>query len=580
MSEPTPKSKKKNHKLLFEVSVITLILFLVSMTVISIYSVRSSYNYYYRSKTDNLTRSLDMILNVTDEPVMFVWYIGYIKNNEIDTDYFLNYDNDDQKQAYGAIVRLSQDLPELKTSEDVNSYLTADEQKALACLYMKMLYQIIGYQMRDKDYHEIYMIDVSEKDFGYSYFETENDDIVRFVRENEMINRAISAGSDGVFGEPQFEMSWGDEKILTACKPLFENGSPRAVLILRYNCSDYLTRQMDTVKMMVVTGVISLLITDILLMLFLFRKAIMPLSAVKRAVVAYKTDKDSKKASAEMQKIKSRNELGVLADSFSEMTGELDSYMSENLRLTAERERVTAELELAAKIQKDMLPASFPKHSAFELYASMTPTKEVGGDFYDFFMIDEDHLCLVIADVSGKGMPAAMFMMKSKIIIKENVLLGGTPEQILAKVNDALCENNNNNMFVTVWLGVLEISTGKLSAASAGHEYPVIRHEGGDYQIFKDKHGMALGLFDGMTYPGYELDMKKGSVLFVYTDGVDEATDSDEKMFKSERLLEAMNSSGDVPPDKLLADIKKAVDDFVGDAPRFDDMTMLCIRIL
>ena len=202
------------------------------------------------------------------------------------------------------------------------------------------------------------------------------------------------------------------------------------------------------------------------------------------------------------------------------------------------------ELNLATDIQASMLPSlfpAFPDRKEFDLHASMDPAKEVGGDFYDFFMIDDDHLGLVIADVSGKGVPAALFMMSSKILIADHALMGGTPSEILTRVNTQIYGNNKTHMFVTVWLGILEISTGKLTTSNAGHEYPMI-HVDGRYELLKDKHGIAIGALRKAKYVDHELTLKKGDSIFVYTDGVAEATDSKNELFGTDRTLEALNA--------------------------------------
>ena len=208
----------------------------------------------------------------------------------------------------------------------------------------------------------------------------------------------------------------------------------------------------------------------------------------------------------------------------------------------------------------------------------MDPAKEVGGDFYDFFLIDDDHLALVMADVSGKGVPGALFMMASKIILQTYAMQGGTPSEILSRANKAICSNNTMEMFVTVWLGILEISTGKLTAANAGHEYPVIKRADGTFELYKDRHGFVIGGMDGVKYRGYDLEMKPGDKLFLYTDGLPEATDKEEEMFGTERMIEALNEHQEDTPDKILADVRKEVDKFVGSAEQFDDLTMLCLE--
>ena len=251
------------------------------------------------------------------------------------------------------------------------------------------------------------------------------------------------------------------------------------------------------------------------------------------------------------------------------------------LETRAKVEATEADLRIGTQIQTSMLPLTFPAfpdRPEFDIHASMDPAKEVGGDFYDFFMIDEDHLALVIADVSGKGIPAALFMMSSKIFISDHTTMGGTPAEILERVNKLVCANNDANMFVTVWLGILEISTGKLTTASAGHEYPMINLNG-KYKLLKDKHGMAIGAMEFAKYADTEIQLKKGDSIFVYTDGVAEATDANNQLFGTDRTLEALNSiPADATQKEVLLGVRAAVDAFVKEAPQFDDLTMLGLR--
>ena len=241
--------------------------------------------------------------------------------------------------------------------------------------------------------------------------------------------------------------------------------------------------------------------------------------------------------------------------------------------------RIESELNLASSIQADMLPnifPAFPDRKEFDIYATMDPAKEVGGDFYDFFLVDDDHLCMVMADVSGKGVPAALFMMASKIILANNAMMGKSPARILTDTNSAICSNNREEMFVTVWIGILEISTGKLTAANAGHEYPVIKHANGGFELFKDTHGFVIGGMDGLNYKEYELTLEPGSKIFLYTDGVPEATDPEGKMFGIERMLASLNGDTAASPEEILKNMRGAVDEFVKEAEQFDDLTMLC----
>ena len=259
----------------------------------------------------------------------------------------------------------------------------------------------------------------------------------------------------------------------------------------------------------------------------------------------------------------------------------MEREQMEQENMIKEQERIVKELSTARQIQRSVLPhifPPFPDRVEIDLFATMDPAKDVGGDFYDFYFIDEDHLCLVIADVSGKGIPAALFMMLSKRILEDLARQERTPSTILEKANDLLCDNNQAEMFVTVWLGILEISTGKLTAANAGHEFPAICKKGGSFELYKDTHGFVVGGMEGVHYKGYDLQLNPGDKLFVYTDGVPEATDGSGEMFGTDRMIETLSSCTDNTPKEILQGVRNAVDSFVGDAEQFDDLTMMCLE--
>lgn len=279
--------------------------------------------------------------------------------------------------------------------------------------------------------------------------------------------------------------------------------------------------------------------------------------------------------------IRKKDEIRVLADSIDTMEERIQSYVKDRMAYTAKEERMSAELDMAARIQSSRMPSvfpAFPDRNEFDIYAYMDPAREVGGDFYDFFLVDDDHLCLVMADVSGKGIPGALFMMISKFILQSNGRQNLSPAEILTRTNEAICDNNENEMFVTVWLGILEISTGRMAAANAGHEYPAIKRPDGCFELFKDKHGFVIGGMEGVKYKEYELLFEPGSKLFLYTDGVPEATDAQNRMFGTDRMLKALNVAPDASPKDLLKNVQKAVDAFVKDAEQFDDLTMMCME--
>ena len=274
------------------------------------------------------------------------------------------------------------------------------------------------------------------------------------------------------------------------------------------------------------------------------------------------------------------DETQTLAESFRSMTVRMNDYIEDIQKITAEKEKIGTELSLAARIQEAMLPSIFPPYPdrrEFDIYASMDPAKEVGGDFYDFFFIDDDHLCLVIADVSGKGIPAALFMTISKITIQNFAKQASSPAEILMHANDTICANNSADMFVTAWVGILEISTGILRTANAGHEYPIIKKPGRPYELVKDPHGCAVGVFEDEKYKEFEVKLEPGSKLFVYTDGAPEAmAPGDVKnMFGLDRLVAALNSDPEASPKETLKIVSEAIAGFVQNEEQFDDLTML-----
>lgn len=315
-------------------------------------------------------------------------------------------------------------------------------------------------------------------------------------------------------------------------------------------------------------------------MMLMYYFVLRPLTEIQQNIRLYKESKDSKAVEENLSEIHYSNEIGQLSEDVVGMTKEIDDYLGRIENITAEKERIVTELSLATRIQADMLPnvfPAFPEHNEFDVYATMDPAREVGGDFYDFFLIDNDHLCLVIADVSGKGVPAALFMMASKIILSNNAMMGKSPAKILEDTNNAICSNNREEMFVTVWLGILELSTGKLTAANAGHEYPALMRRGGVFEMLKDRHGFIIGGMEGMKYHDYEMVLQPGDKLFLYTDGLVEAMDPQNHLFTTERMLEVLNRDTGASPQKLLENVSAGVEEFVQNADQFDDLTMLCI---
>ena len=246
-----------------------------------------------------------------------------------------------------------------------------------------------------------------------------------------------------------------------------------------------------------------------------------------------------------------------------------------------ERQRIETELDVANRIQADMLPCifpAFPERPEFDIYAVMNPAKEVGGDFYDFFMVDEQHLAVVIADVSGKGIPAALFMVIGKTLIKDHTKPDISLGAVFSEVNDLLCDANSEGLFITAFEGVLDLVTGEFHFVNAGHEIPFIAREGEDYEPYRIKPGVVLAGMENMKYQAGSIQLAPGDKIFQYTDGVTEAMNGKEELYGMERLGSVLRMNTAKKPEELLAAVKEDVDVFAGGAPQFDDITMLCVE--
>ena len=365
----------------------------------------------------------------------------------------------------------------------------------------------------------------------------------------------------------------------SAILPIVLEGSTAAVIgveipmaTLQKALGDYVSH--SVLSMLVVTVLCLAVYVHIL-----YRSIIAPINLIAGEASSFV--KEENQVSTELGKIRTGDEIQTLSETLLKMERDINHYIDNLTKVTAEKERIGAELNVATQIQADMLPRifpAFPGRQEFDIFATMNPAKEVGGDFYDFFLTDSDHLALVVADVSGKGIPAALFMVISKTLIKNQAQMGDSPAQILQAVNDQLCENNEAEMFVTVWLGILEISTGKLTAVNAGHEYPIMKKDGGEYEMLDDSHGFVMGVMPGMQYQEYEIWMHKGDSIYVYSDGAPDAVNAEEEQFERERLLASLNRIPGASPSELLGQVKGDIDRFVGEAAQFDDITMLCMR--
>lgn len=314
-------------------------------------------------------------------------------------------------------------------------------------------------------------------------------------------------------------------------------------------------------------------------MIFLYQKVISPINLI--ADKAERFVDNHNQISEELAEIRSGDEIEYLASSILKMQKDINEYICNLTKVTAEKERIGAELDVANHIQASMLPCifpAFPDRVEFDVFASMTPAKEVGGDFYDFFMIDDRHLAVVMADVSGKGVPAALFMVIGKTLLKDHTQPGRPLGEVFTEVNRLLCDSNSEGLFITAFEGVLDLVTGRFEYVNAGHEAPYICKCGEDYEAYKVRPGFVLAGIDTMCYRSGEMMLNEGDKIFLYTDGVPEATNHENELYGNKRLQKVLNENKELVADQLIKKVKEDVDLFANEAPQFDDITMLCLE--
>ena len=372
--------------------------------------------------------------------------------------------------------------------------------------------------------------------------------------------------------------------LITSILPIRVDGVNVAFVFAEVLVEDY---EKDVASFIFLTVVVSLVIILVLILIAIVvvsRRFVRPILAIVSEAKEFVSD--NTKVSEKLGNIKTGDEIELLARSILQMEIDTEKYIENLVSVTAEEERIKSELGVATHIQADMLPSifpPFPDRNEFSMTASMSPAKEVGGDFYDFFFVDNDHLGLVMADVSGKGVPAALFMVIAKTLIKDKAILDGaegnySTAEVLRYVNEQLCDNNREGFFVTVWLAIVNLSTGEGIESNAGHEYPAICREGGKYELIKTKHSPAVATIEGTKFRENSFKLNPGDSLYVYTDGVTEATNSEGELFGEKRLVESLNRDTSASTAEILATVRKDVDKFVGAAPQFDDITMLCFK--
>ena len=580
------KEIKKNRRLLFQVHIATVFCFILAIIIIGVAVYKQNTEVFIQEKNRFMETDMETLKE------------------------YIPIAHDVPECLWDTIEKYPKEVEEAMTDEDfkyIADLLSYDDGQDIEVVYKKFCEKIVNesdenkikaaklvyYSMKSVDMYREFMLEYSR----ICYIDVRPEKMWEFFCDNikkskqieipkktinfdirNITNQLIYGGKDIVYEYIGIEDDVQNNEYYAAYSIMYDGDKPICLVCMMYDLTKDIRTLNSRLKSLIAFGAVFLLLIGFTLMIFLYITTLNPLLKIKESVAGYINDKDTSLVTRSMSKIKSRNEIGVLADDIARLAVEMDNYTRENIMLAAEKQRVSTELELATKIQYSMLSRDFPKRDEFEIYASMTPAKEVGGDFYDFFFIDENHLALTIADVSGKGIPAALFMMMSKILLEEFAMNDISPKKALERLNNKISENNKNDMFVTVWFGVMDIQTGHVIAANAGHEYPIVKKSEGGFELFKDKHGLVVGAMEGIKYREYEFDIEKNGVLFVYTDGAAEATNAQNELFRTDRMVDVLNENPSDSPEKLIHNMKEKIDEFVGDAPQFDDLTMLCIK--
>lgn len=588
---------KKKHALLFNFTIIFAVFALILLTLcglVTYYTQNHIYHDRYQTELENITTYLAG--EIAEDGETFSQLVAYFKENKdkmlIPYEYTSYKDTFrmDFEEAFGAAY------PGKRYGKDV-TFQELDEDLQLLYARYEYLEWLTAFD-RARDQHGL--------DYVYFVYPVGDDITVCYMfdgpKEVEVIDGAEYLAL-GIEADEQpeihwyFWQTWNTGKVAkdmdvtdnefghvyTYSAPVYCDGELLGVLSADISVGFVRGLVIASLQKLILALAGVILISVLGMLYFIDRAVLQRVSGLVGRVREYAEYKDADLARKLREEGYYLDEIGTLSTEFGNMIEELKNYMDNLQQVTAERERIGAELNVATEIQAGMLPRifpAFPDRKEFDLYASMTPAKEVGGDFYDFFFVDDEHLAVLMADVSGKGVPAALFMAISKALIKDRTQEEKDPAKALIKVNNQLCEDNSEEMFVTVWLGILNINTGHLIYSDAGHEYPVLKRADGTVELVKaKKKKMPVATISGIQYENNEIRLAVGDQLFLYTDGVPEANNSRANLYGMDRLMALFRRLPDMPPKELLGEVRKDVDKFVGNESQFDDLTMLALQV-
>ena len=578
--------KTRNKHILLQAAIIFAVLFGVFIVINSIATYVRFYDMSLNTiKTDSdetKRHARDMFLEYASLP----WLLDYWQEN------YKTLDVSRDSIDLAKYAKLPKDL--LLNSKRITPEQAESFSPELQNLFAEMCYREIAANLDElckvQNLHSLYLVEILENKDAFVFYykgidEAVLGDIFPFdITKHSVIQEMYSTGRDPenfeIIQVKDYDVTHKTEELFYNYSLLEHRDNDLCHLTVSFLGTEIKEFTIREVMKLAGINILCFVSLGVILLLAINSLILKPLLKIQKDVKNYTDTKDTPVIVNGLEEIKSENEIGRLADNISTLAVELDHYTTETGRLSAEKARIDSELSLAAIIQEGVLPKDFPDMKEFKLFATLDPAKEVGGDLYDFFMIDDDHIALIIGDVSGKGISAALFMMKVKTILKETALSNRalSLNEIVTKANKLLCDGNEAMMFVTIWFGSMTISTGELVSINAGHEYPVIRSGGGLFEIKKTRHAGPLAVKSKAVFTEEKIILKPGDTFFIYTDGLAEANNENQEQFGLDRIVNSLNEKPDNDPEELTESMLQKMSAFVGGAPQFDDTTILCVK--
>lgn len=589
------KMKLKNQKLMTQIGVVLIFLFFVATIGNAGLLYQNNMNSYINEKWEQSLQLANYAKKDLEDTECLEWLVNYWIEHAEELD--IVYDNPEQTAKRAEAFNEKYPQYELShiTTEDV-AHMSEEAKKAYAeYRYMKLT---DDFNRMKRTYHPTYIFcfyPMSDTELFYFVTGTEEGEVRG--DDIESIYRLGTISAYDLEHYPVLKRTWDTGEVQNELEqpektgplsgfyhtyvPIIKSGKPICMVGVTLETNTVKKEIQQKILWIEIIEICAFILIGVVVFAVLNLIFMKPVKCLEKGMSEYETDKDSGAVQKKLEDSVSESEIGQLTKRFLKLTVAIDKHVDEIARISSEQQKLKTELSFAADIQLDMLPKEYPVQKEIGLYGSMEPAKEVGGDFYDFFYVDEDHLAILIGDVSGKGVPASLFMVRSMMAIRSYALLGIPVEEVFTRANKELCRGNDSELFTTAWLGIYEISTGKISFTEAGHEDPIWVHKNGEVELVRPKKKkMVLAGFEGVTYISGEFVLEPGDTLLLYTDGLPEANNIEAELYGMERVRESVRSHREIANSDLEAfmkSIREDVYDFVGEAEQFDDLTMLAI---